>query len=85
MINRSLYLKYKSKHNWVESEPSYFDEWKEDDWYKSWGHGSITYPYHRVDGPARVWSSGFKEYWLNDIYFRDIKSDDEWIIKQIIE
>jgi hypothetical protein len=40
---------------------------------------------HRVDGPAKVWTNYPPEYYLNDIYYKDIKSDEEWLIKQIIE
>lgn len=93
--NRSSYLRYKEKYNWTESEPSYFSNDRsitinylhitEDFWYKSWGEGSMTNPYHRADGPARMWYNGKKEYWLNGIIFKDIKTDDEWLIKQIIE
>lgn len=92
-INRSIYLRYKEKYNWTESEPNYFSNDRnssgigdlnltEDFWYKSWGEGLL---YHRTDGPARIWFNGYREYWLNNIYFINIKSDDEWIIKNIIE
>jgi len=34
---------------------------------------------HREDGPAIENTNGYKEYWYNDIYYSDIKSDKEWI------
>jgi hypothetical protein len=57
--------------------------------YKIWyRHGK----YHREDGAAVIYSYGIKEYWLNDIHYPDIASDEEWIklvnkliIKEIIE
>ena len=39
---------------------------------------------HRTDGPAITWFNGDKEYWLNDIWYSDIKTDEEWVIFQII-
>ena len=87
-VNRSLYVQYKEKYNWIEPEPTYFTNGDinvndiENGWYKSWSKDNY---YHRTDGPARMWNSGYKEYWLNGIYFSDIKTDAEWIIKQIIE
>jgi len=42
---------------------------------------------HREDGPAIVYYNGYKkykEYYLNDIYYPDISSDEEWIIFQIL-
>ncbi len=24
---------------------------------------------HRIDGPARIWINGYKEYWINGIYY----------------
>lgn len=41
--------------------------------------------YHREDGPAIIHIDGTKDYCLNGIYYSDISSDDEWLIKQIIE
>lgn len=81
--NRSMYLFYKEKYNWIEIEPSYFSNIPTNIannpgyWYKSWGVGMDYEPYHREDGPARMWSSGFKEYWLKNIHFRNINSDEE--------
>jgi hypothetical protein len=40
---------------------------------------------HRTDGPAKIFPDGKKEYYLNGIYYPNIKSDEEWLIKQIIE
>jgi len=39
---------------------------------------------HREDGPAVEWIDGYKEYWLNNEYYPYIKTDEEWIIFQII-
>jgi len=39
---------------------------------------------HRTDGPAVIWPNGDKEYWLNDKPYPNIKTDEEWIIFQII-
>jgi len=51
------------------------------DGFKCWHqHGHL----HRVDGPAIEWPDGHKEYWLNGQWFSDIKTDEEWIIFQII-
>jgi hypothetical protein len=40
---------------------------------------------HRTEGPAKVWRDHPPEVYLNDFYFKDIKTNEEWIIKQIIE
>lgn len=89
------YLADKIKYNWVETKPDYyavdvtenFDEPRaRGGWYKSWQlDNSIYGSFHRTDGPARMWQSGFKEYWLNGIFYREISSDEEWLIKQILE
>jgi len=39
---------------------------------------------HRTDGPAVEYENGGKEYWLNGRYYSNIKTDEEWIIFQII-
>jgi len=39
---------------------------------------------HRLDGPAIEFYYGNKEYYLNGKYYPDIKTDEEWIIFQII-
>jgi len=39
---------------------------------------------HRVDGPAVEHADGRKEYWLNDKRYPNIKTNEEWIIFQII-
>jgi len=39
---------------------------------------------HRKDGPAIECIDGYKEYYLNDIFYLDIKTDEEWVIFQII-
>lgn len=39
---------------------------------------------HREDGPAVTYSDGRKEYYLNNIYYSNIKSDDDWIVFNII-
>lgn len=46
-------------------------------WYK---YGKV----HREDGPARIWY-GEEQYWLNNERYYNVSSNDEWIIKQIIE
>ena len=40
---------------------------------------------HRVDGPAAIFPSGEKEYWLNNTCYADIKTDEEWIIFQVLD
>jgi len=39
---------------------------------------------HRKDGPAVIYDNGKKEYWLDNIYYPDVNSDEEWLIFQII-
>ena len=39
---------------------------------------------HRLNGPAVELLNGDKEYYLNDIYYSEIKTNEEWIIFQII-
>ena len=39
---------------------------------------------HRTDGPAIEYENGGKEYYLNGKHYPDIKTDEEWIIFQII-
>jgi hypothetical protein len=39
---------------------------------------------HREDGPAMI-KNGYKRYFLNGYEYKNIKSDEEWIIKQILE
>jgi len=40
--------------------------------------------WHRIDGPAIECIDGNKYYYLNDKYYSNIKTDEEWIIFQII-
>lgn len=82
------YFSYKEKYGWDEELPQEFlilhdskSKWSL--WYKGWlNHVGV---HHRVNGPARIWGGGAKEYHLNGKYFPDVKSDNDWIIKQIIE
>jgi hypothetical protein len=83
----------------MEDEPTYIDincrvqynsfgkQIKFIGWYKEWFYtkDSQIRIIHRTNGPARMWEAGLKEYWLNDINYPNIKSDEEWLIKQIIE
>lgn len=46
-------------------------------WYK---HGKI----HREDGAAKIYSNGTKFYYLNDIQYPNILTDEEWLLFQII-
>jgi len=39
---------------------------------------------HRTDGPAIEYEDGRKEYWLNNKRYPNIKTNEEWIIFQII-
>lgn len=40
---------------------------------------------HRENGAAIIFKDGRKEYWLNDICYRNIiQTDEEWLIFQII-
>jgi hypothetical protein len=74
---------------WADGEEIYCDEngrFK----YIKWTDGEEIYCdengfYSRLDGPAIIRSNGSEEYWLNGKRFKDIKSDEEWMIKQIIE
>ena len=43
------------------------DKW----WYKNG-------KYHREDGPAVKFVDGYKEYWYNNIFYPEIKTDEEW-------
>jgi len=40
--------------------------------------------YHRTDGPAIEYVDGNKYYYLNNKYCPDIKTDEDWLIFQII-
>ena len=42
---------------------------------------------HRTDGPAKTWSlrSADSEYWINGEYLKHIKSDEELMIKLLLE
>lgn len=40
---------------------------------------------HREDGPAVIFKDDRVKYYLNDIEYPNIKSNEEWLIKQIIE
>ena len=40
---------------------------------------------HRENGPAIIDGNGEKQYYLNGIYYPNIKTDEEWIIKKILE
>lgn len=51
-------------------------------WYEDY---TINGWYHNENGPARIWEMGYKQYWLYGIRYPEIKSDKEWIIKQLIE
>lgn len=65
---------------------------------ESWPDGSVKYrewsdglkcwykkeKVHKEDGPAVI-NDIAKFYYLNGEYFPNIKTDEEWIIKQIIE
>jgi len=39
---------------------------------------------HRTDGPAVEYSNGENQYWLYGIYYEYIRTNEEWIIFQII-
>lgn len=39
---------------------------------------------HRIEGPAVQYGNGTKQYWLDNIWYPDVKTDEEWIIFQII-
>jgi len=39
---------------------------------------------HRTEGPALEYEDGDKEYWLNNKHYSNIKTNEEWIIFQII-
>lgn len=91
-INNNRYSIDRDKYGWVEEPPSHYDPRNSAShngifgWYKSWMKVSDgDFVFHRLNGPARIWEEGHKEYWLNGIYFKNIKTDEEWIIKNIIE
>jgi len=48
---------------------------------KEWFQNGVL---HRTDGPAIEFVDGTKEYWLNNEHYPYIKTDEEWIIFQII-
>jgi hypothetical protein len=57
--------------------------------FKVWAKNGM---WSRLDGPARIFPDGRSDYWLNDEFFPEITSDEEWIefqkeliIKEIIE
>lgn len=41
--------------------------------------------YHRVDGPACLFANGNKEYYLNGIWLENVTTDEELIIKLLLE
>ena len=52
------------------------------DGYKAWYKEGKR---HRETGPAIIRYNEEKQYWLNGILYKNIKTDEEWIIKQILE
>jgi hypothetical protein len=42
------------------------------DGYRSWCE--IGRKFHRLTGPARTWSNGQREFWLNGIYYENVKN-----------
>ena len=42
---------------------------------KEWYQNGLE---HRIDGPAIEYVDGDKEYSYNDIYYPEIKTDEEW-------
>jgi len=38
----------------------------------------------RTDGPAIEYIDGYKEYWLNGKWHKNIKTNEEWVVCQII-
>jgi hypothetical protein len=44
-----------------------------------------NYQYHNKSGAAMISKNREKVYWLNGKLYPDITSDEEWLIKQIIE
>ena len=91
-FDKCEYFTNKVKYGWEEDLPSQYMhfpmrktaiKYKFDGWYKAYFNEKSEF--HRVNGPARMWEGGGKEYYLNGKFYPDIKTDEEWIIKQIIE
>ena len=38
---------------------------------------------HRVDGPAVIWSYGYKAWWLNDVYYGDSEEPPEVYLESL--
>ena len=68
---------YDINGNNIDDMTGWYEEYTIDD--------GFCYLYHREDGPARLWEGGYKRYYLDGNWFKDIKSDEEWIIKQLLE
>jgi hypothetical protein len=39
---------------------------------------------HRENGPAKIFPNGIKEYYLDDIYYPNIETDEELLLASII-
>lgn len=49
--------------------------------------GKVWYKYgkiHRTDGPALINDDGIKQYWLNNVPYPNVETNEEWILAQII-
>jgi hypothetical protein len=79
LIEEHSQFQYNSLGERIEGAYGLYKEWK------IYINDKMVDVHHRTNGPARMWEYGLKQYWLNGIWFENIKSDEEWIIKQIIE
>jgi hypothetical protein len=69
------------KHDFWSNSIDKYIEWN--DGLKCWydENGRL----HRIDGPAIILSNGEMKYYLHGILYRDINSNDEWMIKMLLE
>lgn len=69
----------------------YYSKFEDDKKYHvyQYPNGTIYWYYngllHRESGPAKEYNDGRKEYYLNGNLYKNVSSDDEWLVKQIIE
>ena len=85
-MSLSDYLKDKIKFGWEEDIP---DEYKIMNsyglWYKGYRYKNISGRYHKLDGPARIWSDGEMEFHIYGKHIRGVETIEEAIIKSLLE
>ncbi len=70
-----------SKHEFWPNDRDKYIEWN--DGLKCWYDESSRL--HRIDEPAIILGNGDKKYYLHGVLYKDINSDEEWIIKSLLE